>query len=158
MADGLSVFVVHEEEVVFFESNFDGFGFRDLERQLPVTSTTMFGIGSTTKAFTSTLIGMLIDDAILNLYDPVTHFLPDFMLPVDRQDDSQCRTQQASLTDHDMLAHRTGVARADFLFMLNGPAGFSVSERSAFVANCKGPNQLLTLLYIDSHLFRIFCL
>ena len=77
---GLSVSVVHEGEVVFS----DGFGFRDLERQLPVTSTTMFGIGSTTKAFTSTLIGMLIDDAILNLYDPVTHFLPDFMLPVDR--------------------------------------------------------------------------
>ena len=36
---------------------------RDLEGKLPVTPETMFAIGSTTKAFTATLVGMLDDES-----------------------------------------------------------------------------------------------
>ncbi|MFP3355001.1 serine hydrolase domain-containing protein, partial [Pseudoalteromonas sp. SIMBA_153] len=46
---GLAVVAVKDGEVILAE----GFGVRDIESQQPVTSTTLFGIASHTKAFTA---------------------------------------------------------------------------------------------------------
>ena len=42
-----------------------GWGQRDLDTGLPVTSDTLFAIGSTTKAFTAATVGALVDDGLL---------------------------------------------------------------------------------------------
>jgi hypothetical protein len=50
-----------------------GWGRRDLESDLPVTPDTLFAIGSTTKAFTATTVGALVDEGLLGL-EPLDWF------------------------------------------------------------------------------------
>ena len=49
----------------------DGFGFLSAGKPERVNADTLFAIGSTSKAFTSALIGMLVDEGKLNWDDPV---------------------------------------------------------------------------------------
>ncbi|WP_161569067.1 serine hydrolase domain-containing protein [Thermus thermamylovorans] len=69
---GLSLAVVRGEEVAYAR----GFGFRDLERKLPATPTTRYGIGSVTKSFTALALMQLVEEGKLSLEDPVERFLP----------------------------------------------------------------------------------
>src|ERR1043165_7021704 len=55
---GLAVAVVLKDHIVYAK----GFGFRDREKKLPVTTNTLFAIGSTTKATTTFLIATLCDE------------------------------------------------------------------------------------------------
>jgi CubicO group peptidase (beta-lactamase class C family) len=103
---GAALVVVHEDEVVFAR----GFGVADLARGTPVTADTRFFIGSTTKAFTSTLLGMLVDDGRLDWDDAVTGHLPDFSLAIDTDD------PDAQPTIRDLLTHRTGFPRMNTLW------------------------------------------
>src|SRR6267142_7125126 len=50
---GVAVAVVQGDKVILLK----GYGFRDLEKQLPVTPNTLFGIGSITKSFTVSTLG-----------------------------------------------------------------------------------------------------
>ncbi|AWX56502.1 penicillin-binding protein [Brevibacillus brevis] len=61
-----------------FYSN--GFGFRDVERQLGVTIDTVFGIGSITKSFTCVAVMQLQEAGKLSVHDPVVKYLPEFRL------------------------------------------------------------------------------
>ncbi|MCC8436395.1 serine hydrolase [Brevibacillus sp. M2.1A] len=61
-----------------FYSN--GFGFRDVERQLRVTIDTVFGIGSITKSFTCVAVMQLQEAGKLSVHDPVVKYLPEFRL------------------------------------------------------------------------------
>lgn len=54
----LSVSVVKDGSVVYSR----GFGFRDLDHQVNVTSSTVFGVASLSKAFAATLILKLLDE------------------------------------------------------------------------------------------------
>ena len=54
---GLAIGIVLDNEVIYAE----GFGLRDREQNLPVTTKTLFAIGSSTKAFTTFLMGLLVD-------------------------------------------------------------------------------------------------
>ncbi|MGH7973007.1 MAG: serine hydrolase domain-containing protein, partial [Limisphaerales bacterium] len=56
----------------------EGFGFRDLERKLPVTSNTLFRIGSVSKALTSAGLALLVERGQLDLDAPVQEYVPDF--------------------------------------------------------------------------------
>ena len=58
---GMALVVVKDDKVVLAK----GFGLKDIEAKEPVTTKTLFAIGSTTKAFTATLIAMLL----LDLFD-----------------------------------------------------------------------------------------
>src|SRR6188768_1676675 len=55
-AAGFAVAVVSKDKIIYSK----GFGYRDHEKQLPVTTNTLFAIGSCTKAFTASLLGLLI--------------------------------------------------------------------------------------------------
>ena len=54
-----------------------GWGLRDRAAGLPVTEDTLFAIGSTTKAFTATTIGALVDEGLLEWEDFVRGRLLD---------------------------------------------------------------------------------
>lgn len=101
---GLAIAVVHEDRVLFSR----GFGLRDVEAKKPVTPETIFAVGSTTKAFTSTLIGMLKDDGVLDWDDAVAKHIPSFRLDVD--------TGEQVITLRDLLCHRTGFTRMGALW------------------------------------------
>jgi len=58
------------------------FGYADVANQVPVTSYTLFNIGSTAKVFTSIAILQLVEAGILDLDEPIVTYLPEFsMLP-----------------------------------------------------------------------------
>jgi len=104
---GLTLSVVFRDEVIMAE----GFGVRDLGTQMPVTQDTAFSIGSTTKAFTGVLAAMMVGEGKLDWDTPVRSYIPEFRLENDFAD------QRASTRD--LLAHRVGMPRNDFLWLSN---------------------------------------
>ena len=75
-----------------------------------MTPETIFAIGSSTKAFTSTLVGMLVDEGEMGWDDPITDYLPYFSLDVESDNEN------AKITIRDLLSHRTGFVRMGLLF------------------------------------------
>ena len=57
-----------------------GFGQRDVEKNLPVTPQTLFAIGSCTKAFTTFVMGTLVEEDKLEWDTPVRTYLPGFRM------------------------------------------------------------------------------
>jgi CubicO group peptidase (beta-lactamase class C family) len=105
---GVAVGVVERGQIVFAR----GFGYRDVERHLPVTPDTLFPLGSCSKAFTATAIALLADEGRVALDAPVRTYLPDFSL--------QDPVASATLTTRDLLTHRSGLPRHD-LFWYQAP-------------------------------------
>jgi len=73
---GLAIGVIQDDSVIFLR----GFGFRDIDKKLPVTPQTLFGIGSISKTFTAAAVGMLCDEGKLAWNAPIVEYLPDFRL------------------------------------------------------------------------------
>jgi len=107
---GLAIGIVVDDEVVYAK----GFGLRDIENKLPVTPKTLFAIGSSTKAFTTFLLGLLVDEGILEWDKPVTSYLPGFRLY------DEYATNH--MTPRDLVTHRSGLPRHD-LAWYNNPLG-----------------------------------
>lgn len=101
---GLAVAAVQDGEVVLSR----GYGYRNVEEKLPVTPRTLFAIGSNTKSFTATMLGMLVDDGKLAWDTPVQEYLPDFRLHSDVATDQ--------MTPEDLVTHRSGLPRHDLLW------------------------------------------
>jgi CubicO group peptidase (beta-lactamase class C family) len=101
---GIAIAVVKDGEVVFMR----GYGYRDIEQQLPVTPQTLFAIGSTTKAFTAMAVGMLVDEGKIEWDKPVHTWLPDFQL----------KDEYATMhmTPTDLLNHDSGLPRHDLMW------------------------------------------
>ncbi len=70
---GASVAIIQDQEPILIK----GYGFADLENQVPITPNTTFQIASLTKQFTSMLILMLADEQKLHLDDAITKWLPE---------------------------------------------------------------------------------
>ncbi|MBM3312917.1 MAG: serine hydrolase, partial [Candidatus Aminicenantes bacterium] len=102
---GLAVAVIAEGRTVYAR----GFGYRDLGRKLPVTPQTVFGIGSCSKAFTATTMGILVDDKKIEWDKPVRDYLPAFKLADE--------VASARLTPRDLITHRTGLPRHDYVWI-----------------------------------------
>jgi CubicO group peptidase (beta-lactamase class C family) len=105
---GVAVGVVERGRLVFAR----GFGYRDVDNQLPVTPDTLFPLGSCSKTFTATAIALLADEGRIALDAPVRTYLPDFSMkdPV----------ASATLTPRDLLTHKSGLPRHD-LFWYQAP-------------------------------------
>ncbi|MDQ7824843.1 MAG: serine hydrolase [Candidatus Eremiobacteraeota bacterium] len=73
---GMAIGIVQDGRLVFAK----GYGVKKLGGSDPVTENTIFQIGSTTKAFTSTLAAMLVDEGKYKWDDKVVEHLPDFMM------------------------------------------------------------------------------
>lgn len=117
---GAVLAIVRGEEVIFAR----GFGVADIEKQTPVTPDTPFFIGSTTKAFTATLVGMLVDEGRMQWDDPVEKYLPEFKLPV------RSNTPGDRATLRDVLSHRTGFTRMAFLEIIPGLSSDEILRRA----------------------------
>jgi CubicO group peptidase (beta-lactamase class C family) len=95
---GAAVVVVKDDTVVFAK----GFGVRHVADGGKVDADTLFAIGSNTKAFTATAIGLLVQEGRLSWDDPVLRYLPDFQM----YDPLVTR----KITIRDLLCHRGGLA------------------------------------------------
>lgn len=103
---GFAVAVVEKNKIVYSK----GFGYRDIEKKLPVNTSTLFAIGSCTKAFTSSLVGMLQKDGKLDIDKPIRNFLPELRFFTDEMDNR--------ITARDMMCHRTGLPRHDLAWYI----------------------------------------
>jgi CubicO group peptidase (beta-lactamase class C family) len=69
---GVAVAIVQQSNVIA-----KGYGYANVEHQVPVTDKTIFQSGSLGKMFTSTVVMLLVEDGKLALTDPITKFFPD---------------------------------------------------------------------------------
>lgn len=105
-AAGFAVAIVEKNNVIYSK----GFGYADYENKTPADASTLFAIGSCTKAFTTSLLGMLQDDGQLSFEDNPRKYVPELTF----YDPSISQ----SVTIRDLIAHRTGVPRHDFSWYL----------------------------------------
>src|SRR3954470_13710768 len=54
------------------------FGWRDIERKLPVERDTIFRIASMTKPITSVAALTLVDEGRVGIHDPIARYAPEF--------------------------------------------------------------------------------
>jgi CubicO group peptidase (beta-lactamase class C family) len=120
-APGLAVAVIRNDSVVLAR----GYGVRELGKSDPVTANTIFAVGSTTKAFTTALLGTLVDAGKLSWDDPVTKLYPGFQL----YDPYVTR----EITIRDLVTHRSGLSRGDRLWSGSGVPREEVIRRARFL-------------------------
>lgn len=70
---GMSVAVLKEQKIVFAK----GFGYADIEKQIPATENTPYNIASLTKPFGATALMALVEEGRLNLDDAMAEMLKD---------------------------------------------------------------------------------
>jgi CubicO group peptidase (beta-lactamase class C family) len=99
----LAIAVVHERRPILLKA----YGSRDLEADLPATTDTQFGLCSITKSVTATAAAILVEDGCLDWDRPVRDYMPDFQL---------LDPAAAGVTLRDMLTHRSGLPRHDWVW------------------------------------------
>jgi len=101
---GVAVAVIKDDKIVLAK----GYGVRKIGEPAPVDERTLFAIGSSSKAFTAAAVAMLVDEGKLKWNDPATKYLPGF----ETYDPYVTR----ELSVRDLLTHRSGLERGDFLW------------------------------------------
>jgi CubicO group peptidase (beta-lactamase class C family) len=115
-APGMSVAIVEDGKAVLAK----GYGVRKLGDPAKVDEHTIFPIGSNTKAFTATALGMLTDEGKLSWDDKVESKLPGF-----RMYDSYA-TGEMTVTD--LLTHRSGLGLGEGDLMIFPQTDFTRQE------------------------------
>lgn len=123
---GFAVAVVEKNKIIYAK----GFGYRDQEKKLPVTPNTLFAIGSCTKAFTSSVIGLLDKDKLVEIDKPVQQYLPQLSFY------NQGMTN--TITLRDMMSHRTGLPRHDYSWYLFPTSRDSLLQRIHYMEPTAG--------------------
>jgi CubicO group peptidase (beta-lactamase class C family) len=124
---GIAVAVVKEGQIVMLK----GYGLRDVSHaSLPVTEQTLFAIGSCSKAFTAFALGQLADEGQLAWDDPVIKHIPEFRL-------SDIYATH-HLTVKDLVAHRTGYPRHDFVWYGSTEPRVEILKRLPYLAPQNG--------------------
>jgi len=95
---GMSIGVVLDGKPVYAR----GFGARNLEKNLPMTQDTLWGIASISKSFCALAIMQLVEKGKIDLYAPVNKYI-DFKLG--RKD--------KPITVHHLLSHSSGIPELD---------------------------------------------
>jgi CubicO group peptidase (beta-lactamase class C family) len=101
---GIGVGIVVNDKLVFAK----GYGYRDYEKKLPFTPTTLCQIASNSKLFTAVAAGMLVEEGKLTWDKPVRESVPTIQFYNDQLNNN--------VTLRDMLSHRTGVTRHDLIW------------------------------------------
>ena len=103
---GFAVAVVEKNKIIYAK----GFGYSDYENKTPATANTLFAIGSCTKAFTTSLLGILQSENKLSFEDKPAKHIPGFKFYNKEMDNM--------ITIKDMMSHRTGLPRHDYSWYL----------------------------------------
>jgi len=101
---GIGVGIVVGKKLVFAK----GYGYRDYQKKLPFTPTTLQPIASNSKLFTAVAAGMLVEEGKLTWDKPVRESVPTIQFYNEQLNNN--------VTLRDMLSHRTGVTRHDLIW------------------------------------------
>ncbi|MCE1247259.1 MAG: serine hydrolase [Firmicutes bacterium] len=123
---GCAVLIIRDNQVIFK----DGCGMRDIKKRLPVTSKTIFPIGSCSKAFTAFSIGILVDQKKMDLDKPAKNYYPQLRL------NNKYITE--NVTPRDLLCHRTGIPGYDLLWYGSKLTRYQLMDRLRYLRPNKG--------------------
>jgi len=121
---GMAVAVIKDGKIYYTK----GFGVLNTETQEKVDADSIFEIGSTTKAFTATSLGMLVDKGLLKWDAPVKNILPYFEL--NNADATQ------NVTIRHILSHQSGLGAysGDALyFFFNNPDTVEIIKKAKYL-------------------------
>lgn len=118
---GMAIAIVQNDKVIYAK----GFGVKENGKSDRVSADTLFQIASTSKAFTTTAMAMLVDEKKMDWDDPVRKHLEYFHLADPCAD--------AMVTLRDLVSHRTGVSRHDELWDNSSFSREEVIRRTADV-------------------------
>src|SRR5712692_5318781 len=135
-APGVAVGVVVKDKLIFAK----GYGYRDYEKQLPMTANTLFQIASNTKLFTAVAVGMLVEEGKLEWDKPVRQYVPSIQFSND--------VLNNTVTIRDMLAHRTGITRHDMILYKSDFTRKELFERLQYL----DPKEPLRQLFLYNNL------
>lgn len=111
----ISAGVVVENKVVWSK----GFGWADVERQIPAHSKTVFRTGSISKSFTAVLMMKMIEEGYFELDDPVEKYFPEIR-------DLQKKPEESEpITFRQLASHTAGLEREP---KLKGAAAGPISQ------------------------------
>jgi CubicO group peptidase (beta-lactamase class C family) len=113
---GLSIALVDDQRIVWAQ----GFGYADLERQVPAGAETIYRVGSISKLFTDTAALQLAEQGRLDIDRPLKIYLPDFAI-------KERNAQAAPITPRHLMTHHSGLPR-DVL------KGFETAEPAPFAS------------------------
>ena len=130
---GTVTLVARNGKVVYHEAA----GRRDIEKNVPMTTDTLFRIASMSKAVTSVAIMMLVEEGRVHLDDPVSRFIPSFArTTVVVPPPSGTSTTQIATTAGTAPAVRPITIR----HLLTHTAGVSYGSGNAFEAEYRAAN------------------
>jgi CubicO group peptidase (beta-lactamase class C family) len=118
---GLSVAIVRNDSLIYAK----GFGVTAVGTSTLVDERTLFEIGSSSKAFTATLVAMMVSDGKMRWDDRISAYLPEF-----RMYDPMASEQ---VTLRDALSHRSGIARGELAWLGSGLDRDEVLRRVRFL-------------------------
>jgi CubicO group peptidase (beta-lactamase class C family) len=136
---GAAVGIIIDGKVVLTK----GYGFRDQANSLPVTENTLFAIGSCTKAFTTHVLGQLVDEGKVSWDDPVIKYLPEFRL----------KDEYATyhVTIRDLVTHQSGLPRHDLVWYNSNLSRNDLLPRLQYLdfnTDLRGKFQYNNLMYV----------
>lgn len=100
-APGFAIAIVEGDKIIYAK----GFGYADYENKIPADANTLFAIGSSTKAFTSALLGLHREDDQLTFDDRPRKHIPELEFYNDEMDNT--------IIIKDLMRHSTGLPRHD---------------------------------------------
>ena len=98
---GFAIAIVEGDKVIYAK----GFGYSDYENKIPADANTLFAIGSSTKAFTSALLGLHREDDLLSFNDSPRKYIPEL--------DFYNNDMNNQIIIKDLMRHSTGLPRHD---------------------------------------------
>ncbi|MEQ8425706.1 MAG: serine hydrolase domain-containing protein, partial [Cyclobacteriaceae bacterium] len=106
-APGFAVAVVEKDKIIYAK----GFGYRDYENKVPADANTLYAIGSCTKSFTSSLLGILRKDKLVSFDESPRKYIPYLKFHNDQMDND--------IIVKDLMTHRTGLPRHDLSWYMS---------------------------------------
>lgn len=114
---GLSLLVARDGEIVRAQ----GYGFSNVELQVPVKPETVFQSGSVGKQFTATAVMMLVEEGKIHLDDPITNYLQDAPTAWQHVTIRELLSHTAGFTDYPKkFDFRKDCTEADLLKIVEG--------------------------------------
>jgi len=98
---GLAVAIVERDSIIYSK----GFGYRNREKKLAMNSETLLPIGSATKSFTSTVLGILENQGDLSLEEKPLKYIPNL--------EFFNSEMNHLITIEDLLCHKSGMGSFD---------------------------------------------
>lgn len=120
-APAVAVAIVRNDSVIFAK----GYGVLEAGKSTKADENTIFAIGSSSKAFTTASLAMLVDEGKLKWDDPAAGYLPGWQLSdpwVTRE-----------ITIKDLITHRVGLDRADLIWEGTDFSRAEVFRRQRFI-------------------------